>query len=140
GGPPPTAPPPGPMSLRPLFEMALADPARWAGAEIPVERMRGPILLVSGEEDAMWPSTPMGELVERRASERAGAHPVTHLHYADAGHTGAGVPDFPGETEVHHPLTGATYALGGTAEANAKARADSWPRVIEFLAASLPPV
>lgn len=89
GGPPPTAPPPGPMSLRPLFEMALADPARWAGAEIPVERVRGPILLVSGEDDAMWPSTPMGELVERRASERAGAHPVTHLHYADAGHTGA---------------------------------------------------
>lgn len=126
-----------PFALRPVFEAGLAEPTRWSDAEIAVEDVKGPILLVSGEADAMWPSTPMGELIERRAAGRGLAHPVVHLHYPDAGHTGAGVPEFPGETEVRHPLTGMTYALGGTPDGNAAARADSWPRVIEFLRAAL---
>ena len=124
--------------LRDFFEVALADPARWADAEIAIEQAKGPILLVSGEDDAMWPSTPMATMVERRAAERGARHRVVHLHYPDAGHTGAGVPDAPGETEVTHPLTGVTYALGGTIDGNAAARADSWPCVVEFLTSELP--
>lgn len=137
-GPPPIAPPTeGPLALRPMFDAVLADPARWSNGEIAVERAKGPILLVSGEADAMWPSTPMAELIVHRAAERGLRHRVTHLHYPDAGHTGAGVPDAPGETEVHHPLTGVTYALGGTRAGNAAARADSWPRVVGFLREAL---
>lgn len=123
----------GAIALRSLFEPTLDDPARWRDAEIPVERATGPILLVSGEADEMWPSTPMAELIERRTQRCGFTHPVTHLHYPDAGHASAGVPDYTAETVVNHPLTGDTYALGGTPEGNAKARADSWPRIVEFL-------
>jgi hypothetical protein len=83
----------------------------------------------------MWPSTRLGELVERRAAGRSGP-PVTHLRYPGAGHTGAGVPGTPAPTEVRHPVDGARYALGGTPAANAAARADSWPQVLTFLAAT----
>lgn len=127
----------GPVALRPMFDTALGAPTTWAHAEIPVEQASGPILLVSGEDDAMWPSTPMAELIARRAIKCGFPHRVVHLHYAGAGHTGGGVPGSPGETTVHHPLTGVTYALGGTLEGNAAARTDSWPQIIDFLQAEL---
>jgi dienelactone hydrolase len=129
----------GPIALRPMFDAALAAPTIWAHAEIPVERVSGSILLVSGEDDAMWPSTPMAELIARRALDCGFPHRVVHLHYPSAGHTSGGVPDSPGETTVHHPLTGVTYALGGTLEGNAAARTDSWPQIIDFLRAELSP-
>ena len=128
-----------PISLRSAFTSVLGDRPAIEAAEIPVERVRGPIMLVSGEEDAMWPSTEMSELVERRAAEHGFAHPVVHLRYPDAGHVCAGVPGTPVVTVVpKHPLTGAAYAFGGSRAGNARARADSWPRVIEFLHGALP--
>lgn len=117
----------GPITLRPLFERALQDADAVRAAEIPVERAAGPILLVSGEADAMWPATRLGELVECRAAAARSAHPVAHLRYPGAGHAGVGVPGTPAPTEVRHPVDGASYALGGMPAANAAARADSWP-------------
>jgi dienelactone hydrolase len=122
-----------PVALRAAFEPALENAAQIRAAEIPVERARGPILMVSGDADAMWPSTPMGEIVERRAKERGFAHEVTHLRYSDAGHLCAGVPGTPVAAEVRHPLTHGLYTFGGTRAGNAAARADSWPRVLAFL-------
>ena len=37
------------------------------------------------------------------------------------------------DNQIRHPLTGQTYSLGGTPAANAHARADSWPRVLQIL-------
>jgi hypothetical protein len=51
--PPPGFRTAGPITLRPLFERALQDADAVRAAEIPVERAAGPILLVSGEADAM---------------------------------------------------------------------------------------
>jgi dienelactone hydrolase len=133
----PSGPEQPPLELRPLFENTLADPTLWRDAEIPIEQANGPILLVSGEADAMWPSTTMANMIQHRAAERDFQHDVVHLHYPNAGHTGPGVPDSDAETEIRHPLTGATYALGGTAHGNATARHDSWPHVVSFLTNTL---
>ena len=84
----------------------------------------------------MWPATRLGERVERRAVAGRSPHPVTHLRYPGAGHAGVGVPGTPSATEVRHQVDGGWYALGGTPAANAAARADSWPRVLAFLAAA----
>jgi len=129
----------GPVALRTAFGSALEDAVAIRSAEIPVERIRGPILLVSGEQDAMWPSTPMGEIVERRTAERGFSYEVTHLRYSDAGHLCAGVPGTPVVTEVRHPLTNGFYTFGGSRAGNAAARADSWPRVLSFLDDALRP-
>lgn len=128
------APTAGPVALRPAFEAALAQPALIEPAVIPVERAKGPILLVSGAADAMWPSTAMSRLVEERAPDT-----TTHLVYEDAGHTCVGLPGVPSVVEVRHPLTGGHYSFGGTRLANAHARADSWPRILDFLGASVDP-
>ena len=143
----PTSPPPGvdlssasgPVALRPIFDSALAaDPDAVRAAEIPVEQTRGPILLISGESDAMWPSADMADIVVRRAAERDFGHSIVHLRYPDAGHNGFGVPGTPVVVESGpHPLTGVNYTFGGTRAANAAARADCWPRLLDFLAAAL---
>ncbi|MDQ0382926.1 acyl-CoA thioesterase/bile acid-CoA:amino acid N-acyltransferase family protein [Amycolatopsis thermophila] len=122
------------FALRPLFESALADSARIRAAEIPVERIDGPVLLVSGEDDAMWPSARMAEIAVRRWADHGSGHPVRHLRYPRAGHTGVGVPGIPTELEVRHPLDGGHYAFGGSASGNAAARASSWPEVVTTLA------
>jgi dienelactone hydrolase len=130
----------GAIVLRSAYAAALENSASARDAEIPVERIRGPVLLVSGDEDHMWPSTAMAELVVRRARERGFAHQLTHLRYPGAGHNCAGVPGLPVATWIEHPLTGHRYSFGGTPSANARARIDSWPRVITFLRDTLPPI
>jgi dienelactone hydrolase len=128
----------GPLALCPWHEFAIANlQDRVRAAELPVERIRGPILMVSGEADAMWPSTQMAEMAARRAARHGFAHRIEHLHYPGAGHLSAGVPGMPAPTQVRHPLTRGFYDLGGTPAGNAAARADSWPRVLAFLADAL---
>lgn len=100
--------------------------------EIPVERIAGPILLISGQADTMWPSTEMSNRVEARLAAHGFAHSVEHLAYVDAGHAVFGPPvaaDNPG-------IQNATF-VGGTVEGLVAARADEWPRVLAFLRASL---
>ncbi len=128
------APAEGAAALRAAFEPILANPESFERAVIPVEDIRGPILFVSGEADTMWPATPMTRIAERRARDRGFGHPLVHLHYRDGGHACAGIPGTPVAVEVrHHPLTGGRYSLGGTRVGNARARADSWPRVVALL-------
>ena len=132
------APAAGPVALRAAFEPVLARPELFEHAVIPVENIRGPVLFVSGEADTMWPATPMTRIAEQRARARGFPHPMIHLHYRDGGHTAAGVPGTPVVTEARrHPLTGASYSFGGTRAGNARARADSWPRVVAFLRGAL---
>jgi dienelactone hydrolase len=122
-----------PLALRSAFERALRDEVAIGGAEIPVERAKGPILMVSGEDDAMWPSATMGEIARRRAAGRGFAHDICHLRYPDAGHICGGVPGTPIILETRHPMTGGYYSFGGSRAGNAAARADSWPQVLAFL-------
>lgn len=102
-------------------------------ATIPVERIRGPILLVAGSDDQLWPSLLMAQRVmERRAT--AGGHVRDRLlAYQGAGHLiGKGLLPA-GSTRI----AGGRLETGGTPAANARAQADAWPKVIEFLRAGL---
>ena len=52
---------------------------------IPVENMSAAVLLLSGEKDAIWPSTEMSETIIRRLEENLYKFPFQHISY-DAGH------------------------------------------------------
>jgi len=99
-----------------------------ADAEIPVEAIAGPILMISGEADTLWPSSEMARRVETRLRARGFRYPVVNIAYPAAGHAAFGAPvrtDAPG-------LQGA-LGVGGTIEGLVAARADGWPRVLAFL-------
>ena len=52
---------------------------------IPVEKMTAALLLLSGEKDAIWPSTEMSERITRRLEKNLYKFPFQHISY-DAGH------------------------------------------------------
>lgn len=95
-------------------------------AVIRVETIGGPVLLVCGEVDALWPSCEMSRQVKVR-SEAMGGPEVTVLAYPEGGHGVVGVPD-----PAFDPATSVPDDFGGTGASNEAARADSWPRIVAF--------
>jgi dienelactone hydrolase len=124
-----------PVALTPGFLAALDDAETVAAAEIPVERINGPVLLVSGTDDAVWPATRLSEFAVRRLREHGHPHAVEHLVYEGAGHIiGPPVPGLTFNiTHAVHPLLGIDFAFGGTPALNTAASLDSWPRIVAFL-------
>ncbi len=104
---------------------------------IPVEKINGPILLISGQEDRVWASASMCERVIQRLEEHNYQYHFKHLSYAHAGHS-ISFPYVPTTTEHwRHPATGMVVNFGGNPRGVAFANADSWPRVLQFLQTSL---
>lgn len=98
---------------------------------IPIERFGGQLMLVCGAKDMLWPACPMAEQLRARAA-RAGGPATRLLHYPEAGHGVMGAPIAAGDPDMRR-----FAAIGGTAQANAAARADGWPKIMVFLQAAL---
>ncbi len=127
---------PAPKRQTPAFLAALQDAQAVARSSIAVERIKGPVMLISGRDDGLWPSARFAELVEERLAAAKHPYAVAHLCYGDAGHA-IGYPHVPTTVLARaHPVSGVELAYGGTAEGNARAGAKSWPAVLEFLDAA----
>lgn len=124
-----------PIALTPWFLGNLEHREAAERATIPVERINGPVLLLSGEDDQMCPSTLLADLVVERLAAHRHPHPVLHRRYPGAGHL-FGLPNLPTTVSAaRHPVLGQTFAYGGTAPANARAATEAWRCVMEFLGA-----
>lgn len=119
------------ISIFALYEGAVATAP--AEAEIPVERIAGPVLMLSGQADTLWPSADMAARVERRLRDHGFAHNVVSIAYPDAGHAVFGPPI----RDPNAPGLQAALGVGGTIPALIAARADGWPRVLAFLREAL---
>ncbi len=95
-------------------------------AIIPVEMFAGALMLVCGEADKLWPSCPMADAIAARARDKGSRQPIV-LRYKDAGHAAVGAPPSDVAAARRWP------ELGGSLRGNMAARADSWPRIVEFL-------
>jgi len=127
-----TGDPAKPLALTPRFLRTLEDRAAVAAAEIPVERINGPVLLISGQDDQMWPSAVLAKIAMDRLARHHHPYPYRHLSYPGAGHL-IGPPGLPATvTASAHPLDGRVMAYGGNARDNAAAAADSWPKILAF--------
>ncbi|EDY80858.1 BAAT / Acyl-CoA thioester hydrolase C terminal domain family protein [Verrucomicrobiia bacterium DG1235] len=98
------------------YEKSLEQSKFVEEAAIEVENINGPILLLTGRSDTMWPSSQMGDMIVRRLKEKDFTYPIDHYAYENAGHT----------------LNDA-YMMGGTKEGNRKANIDLALRINEFL-------
>jgi dienelactone hydrolase len=116
------------LSLLPMCEAGLADTDAVSRATIAVERATGPLLLVSGGDDRVWPTGRMCEALVRRMAEHGRAHDVRHLHYPDAGHM-----LFPYKRPSDTLIPAMPADLGGNSEADAAAHRAAWPQVVEHL-------
>jgi dienelactone hydrolase len=116
------------LSLLPMCEAGLADADAVNRATIPVERAVGPLLLVSGGDDRVWPTGLMCESVVRRMVEHGRAADVAHLHFPEAGHM-----LFPYTRPSDTLIPAMPADLGGSAEADAAAHRAAWPQVVAHL-------
>ncbi len=112
-----------------LWYRTLGQHAELHDASIAVENINGHILMLTGVEDRIWPTTMMAEQIVARLYLAEFQHRVKHMSFPEAGH-GIAVP--PGE-----PTTNAASRLGGTAEGNAYARERGWAAIKGFLADTL---
>lgn len=117
-------------AMKPMFDAALATDKR-SDVNIPVERINAPILLISGKEDALWPSHDMAEAIVKRLADADFTHAYEHLSYEGAGHM-----VFMGE-----PTGGAAQSMakappnpmmGGTGEVGMAAWTHNWPATLAF--------
>ena len=127
---------PAPKRQTPAFLAALEDAQAVSRSSIAVERIGGPVMLVSGRDDALWPSARFGELIAQQLEAARHPHPVVHLSYEDAGHV-ITYPYAPTTMLARpHPVSRIDIAFGGTAAGNAFACEQSWPAVLAFLTAA----
>jgi dienelactone hydrolase len=112
-----------------IFANGLQQLERHPDAVIPIETSRAPILLICGGKDQVWPSCLMADQIKARAQRLSGP-PVEILAYTDGDHGSFGSPLEPGERPRR-------FGFAKEAAGSAAARADSWPKVVAFLAREL---
>lgn len=121
----------GRLPLRAMHERSLGDEAAVSAASIAVERINGPVLLISHTDDQVWPATRLAEMAIKRLEAHNHPFPYEHLSYEGAGHP-TGLPY--SETVVATVATKVgPWSPGGSLEANGHASADSWTKALDFL-------
>lgn len=122
--------PGGKASFRAGYLGALETPDA-ASAAIPVERIAGPVLLLSGTDDQIWPSSIYAQRIMARLAAHHHAYRDVSLCYQGAGHMILW-PYRPTVT-TSAPFGAMTLELGGNLRSYAFADEDSWPKVLKFL-------
>ncbi len=117
-----------------IYVQSLCDLGAHEDSIIPVEQINGPVLLISGAADSLWPSSDMSDRIVSRLRRYSFRFPHQHLRYDNAGHWAFGPAMDPAD-----PLARNIDQLGGSIAGNLSARSDSWTRSLRFLDRSLKP-
>lgn len=125
-----------PIELGWTFLPGLDDADQMDAATIPVERIQGPVLLISTGQDAGWPSERLSAVAMRRLAKHTHPYEYRHLHLPDAGHAIAPPPYAP-TTEALSAGPGVVFRDRGTPVTNAHGREQAWTETLRFLSRSL---
>lgn len=129
-----TPPAPGlPIRQDGAFVDAMRNREFLEKARIPVERVNGPVIMISAEDDGCWPSQLFCEMIGERLKAFNHPWPVEHVRNPRAGHFMM-FPYIPvSEIVVTHSVSGLVMDFGGNVPVNAAASRDSWAKVMEFM-------
>lgn len=125
-----------PISYLSIWDNTLNDEEGIRESRIPVEKIKAPVMFISGEDDQLWPSAKYVKLMEEKLKDAENnSSQNRYLYYKDAGH----FISFP-YSFVNLPSNvlmnvggGMTMTFGGTKATNAAAAKDSWSKILEFL-------
>lgn len=109
--------------LRPMFEKTLATTSadKLEAARIAVENTQGPLLMIGGSDDQMWPACDFIDRAMKRLGETGHAAKFGDegVCFPDAGHW-VGSVGLPTTDSMFTDLGSDAYALGGTPAGNAR--------------------
>jgi dienelactone hydrolase len=127
---------------RGTFETAIAaaTPEELDLATARVDKAEGPVLMLAGADDQLWPACDLGKLAFQRleSSGHVAKYADEIVCYPDAGHN-VGTPGS-STLEAHrafHPITKEWLALGGTAAGIAHASRQADQKIKTFLEQAL---
>jgi len=100
-------------------------------AAIAVDRIDGPVLLISGADDPTYGAA-FQQIAASRLARSRHRYPYRHIVYPGAGHLIAAPPYRP-TTQSVFPGPGVDFSYGGTPAADAAARAGAWREIRAFL-------
>lgn len=115
------------MSTLPIYDGGLDSVAAVKEAAITVERAAGPLLLVSGGDDRVWPADRMCRMVVDRMRRAGRDRHVKHLNFPDAGHL---LFPFGSVQAIDTPFR---LELGGSDGSMEAAHGAAWPEVVRTL-------
>lgn len=126
-----------PATMRQTFLEGMNQKELYETAAIPVEKIRCPILIISGGDDQLWPSDIFATQILDRLKKNNSSIVCHHLHYPSAGH-GITVPNLPISGPTYfHPVVKLWLSLGGSRAHDAQASRDSWKKIVDFFRESL---
>ena len=105
-------------------------------ATIRVEKINGPILLFSGKDDMVWPSSLMADMIEQRIKENNFKYSFQNIKYEEAGHLISSNPKSNSDFRIGKiNINGKDYEFeyGGTNEGDNKAKQDAKMRLLDFI-------
>jgi len=117
-----------PIAFREWYNPEKTSPDQLKAAAIEVEKINGPVLLISGSNDQMWPSEIFSEMIIKRLKEYGHPYPDEHICFEGAGHTFR-LPYLP---TAANQATG-QYIFGGNPRADAHASLGAWKAILLFL-------
>ncbi|MCK0148169.1 palmitoyl-CoA hydrolase [Arenibacter sp. F26102] len=105
-------------------------------AAIKVEKINGPILLFSGKDDKVWPSSIMADMIEKRLEDNNFEHSFQNIKYDNAGHLISGNPD--DNSSYRSAIININgkdyeYEFGGNDNGDFKAKQDAKIKLMEFI-------
>ena len=107
-------------------EVNQARPSDNPAAVFPVARIKGPLFMICGGADRVWSSCPYAKQIAVELDTAHNGYPYSLLSYPQAGH---GIGNL-----VPYLMAGRTGTLdGATPQANDLARAQAWPKLLDFL-------
>lgn len=120
----------------PYWQAGIAKVDQYETAFIPVENINGPILLLSGKDDQIWPATMMSDMIANRLKANAFPHPFENIQYEDAGHLiSRNLATVASGREGQLTIDGKQYKIdfGGSIEGDTKAIQDARERIFSYV-------
>ena len=123
-----------PVSYLSIWDNSLKGNEAIKEAQITVKDIHVPIMLISGEDDQLWPSARYVKMMEEKLRNSKGSQRNRYLYYQHAGHflsfpySFANLP-----ANIFMNAGGMTMTFGGSKQANARAAKDSWEKILHFL-------
>jgi dienelactone hydrolase len=122
----------GPLSLNSMFTDSLKNRTAMDHAKIDLDKINGPVMIVSGDDDEFWPSEQLSQIASKgRKGNNYSSHD-RYMVYSGAGHN-LGIPNLPTTGDCLIMPANLSLHLGGAPSKDARARADSWQRMLQFL-------
>lgn len=124
------------IELLEYWEKGLSNKELVNRATIKTEKINGPILLFSGTDDKVWPSSLMADMIEENLKEYDFKHSFQNIKYENAGHLISSKPE-----ESSNKRTGIInisgkeyeYEFGGTNDGDFKAKKEAKIKLLEFI-------